>query len=101
MYSPEMLILGLNAAVAALAYFVVYPRFCGSNGWRIAANDVLATATVLGVSGILYAGSGQPFDFLFFTTNWFWFALLSYLAIEMPLMLWYFNKHNVWDSLGF
>lgn len=101
MYSPEMLILVLGAAVAALAYFVVYPRFCGSNGWRIAANDLLATATVLGVAGILYAGTGQSFSFLFFTTNWFWFALLSYLAIETPLMLWYFNKHKIWGSLRF
>ncbi|MBC54260.1 MAG: hypothetical protein CMQ34_10560 [Gammaproteobacteria bacterium] len=96
-----MVILGLNAAVAALAYFFVYPKFCGANGWRIAANDLLATATVVIVSGVLYAGTGVAFNFLFFSTNWFWFALLSYLVIETPLMLWYFNKHDVWRSLKF
>ncbi len=98
MPSPELLILALNTAVALLAYLVVYPLFCGANGWRIAVNDLLATATVVAVSGILYTGTGLSFNLLLFTTNWFWFTLLSYLAIETPLMLWYFSKHNVWAS---
>jgi len=99
--SAELLIIGLNTAVVLLAYLVVYPAFCGANGWRIAANDLLATATVLIVSGLLFAGTGVSFSLLFFSTNWFWFTLLSYLTIETPLMFWYFNKHNVWESLRF
>lgn len=98
MYSPEQIILCLNAVVVLMTYFVVYPRLCGANGWRIAINDLLASITVLVVAGVLYAGNGQPFSLLFFSTNWFWFALLTYTAMETPLMLWYFKKHNVWDS---
>lgn len=101
MNSPELLLLSLNATVILAAYFIVYPKFCGANGWRIAANDLLATATVLVVSGLLFAGSGVSFSLLIFSTNWFWFTLLSYLVIETPLMFWYFNKHNVWESLKF
>lgn len=98
MISPEVTVLALNAAVVSLAYFVVYPRLCGSNGWRIAINDLLATGTVLLVSGALYAGSDYEFNLLLIVTNWFWFTLLTYAAMETPLMIWYFNKHDAWKS---
>lgn len=98
MVSPEVIILCLNVAVILLAYFVVYPKLCGSNGYRIAVNDLLASGTVLLVSGVLYSGSGYEFSFFLFSTNWFWFSILTYAAIELPIMLWYYNKHHVWGS---
>jgi len=50
------------------------------------------------MAGYLFYGSDTKFSLLIVDVNWFWFSLLTYFAIEMPLMNWYFNKHNVWDS---
>lgn len=98
MFTPEIIILSVNVTVALLAYFFAYPTLCGDNLTRIAANDLMATGTVLLVAGILYAGHDHEFSLLLFSVNWFWFALLTYAAIETPLMIRYFNKHDVWKS---
>lgn len=65
---------------------------------RIAVNDVLATGTVLLVAGVLYAGRDHEFSLLLFSVNWFWFAFITYAAIETPLMIRYFNKHDLWKE---
>ena len=99
MLSPEITILGLNLAVMLMAYVVIYPTFCGSDGNKIAVNDLIASVVVLVAAGAIYFATGQRFTMLFFETNWFWFTLLSYALIEIPLMFWYFKKHDVWSSL--
>ncbi|OFE12159.1 hypothetical protein PHACT_02605 [Pseudohongiella acticola] len=101
MNSPEILVISINFVVALLAYLVIYPLLCGANIWRIALNDLLASGTVLLIAGSLYSGSGHEFSLLFFSVNWFWFALLSYAAIETPFMLWYFKKYRVWDTFKY
>lgn len=98
MPQPEVLILCLNSVAMLLAYFYIYPRFCGSDGKKIASNDLVVTGVLLAISGSLFWGTGQTFSLIWFSTNWFWFTYLSCLAIELPLMLWYFNKHGVWQS---
>jgi len=55
---PELTVLLVNAAVVVIAYFIVYPKFCGSNGNKIAANDLVASGMVLFASGSLYWGAG-------------------------------------------
>ncbi|HDZ08834.1 hypothetical protein [Pseudohongiella sp.] len=98
MVTPELIVLSLNLTVALLAYFVAYPMLCGDNLVRIAANDLLATGTVLLVAGMLYAGRDHAFDLLVFSTNWFWFAFITYAAVETPLMIRYFNKRDLWSK---
>jgi len=98
MVYPEFLVIGLNVTVVLLAYFVIYPKFCKSNGYKIANNDLVATSIVLTVTGITFWDSGVQFSLLLFSVNWFWFTLLMYAAIELPIMLWYFKKHDVWSS---
>ena len=99
MNPPEFVVITINLVVMLIAYFIIYPKFCGSNGNKIAINDAIASVLILLVSGFLYYGTGHVFNMLLFSTNWFWFTLLSYAAIETPLMLWYLKKHNVWESL--
>ncbi len=98
MATPEVLILGLNLAMMLMAYLVIYPRFCGSDGKKIVNNDVIVTAIVLSISGFSFWGTGQSFSLIWFTTNWFWFSLLTCMAIEIPFLIWYFDKHDVWKS---
>ncbi|WP_086932249.1 hypothetical protein [Agarilytica rhodophyticola] len=100
MNSPEALVVLINLVVIGLAYFIVYPKFCGADINKIAINDLMASAVVLFITGTLYLGSNYEFTMLFFTINWFWFALISYALIELPFMFWYFKKHNVLSSLN-
>jgi len=98
MEHPEVIVLCLNVVIICIAYFIIYPKFCGSNGNKIVNNDLLASGVVLIVSGSVFWGTGQEFSMLFFSLNWFWFTLLTYGIMEIPLMLWYFKKHDVWSS---
>jgi hypothetical protein len=97
MENPELFIVLLNIAVITIAYFYVYPRFCGSNGNKIAVNDFIATGIPLLIVGLIYWGAKVEFNLIFTTVNWFWFTLATYFILEIPLMLWYFKKHYVWE----
>lgn len=98
--SPELAVLILNCAVIATAYFFVYPKYCGSNGHKIAMNDAIASGITLFIAGVGFWGSNVEFTIIFTTVNWFWFTLISYVIIETPLMLWYYKKHKVWSSFN-
>ncbi len=65
---------------------------------KIAKNDLAASGIVLIVAGSIFWGSGEQFSLLLFSVNWFWFTLIAYAVIEIPIMLWYFQKHDVWSS---
>lgn len=97
MLSPEQIILSLNVIVIAIAYSFVYPRFCGFDINKIAKNDLVATGLVLLISGTLYWETGQEFSLIFFSVNWFWFAFITYLLLELPIVIWYVKKYNVFD----
>jgi len=98
MNNPELLIIVMNVIVILFSYFVVYPKFCGSDGMKISTNDLAASGIVLLVAGSIFWGTGVQFNMFLFSVNWFWFTLLTYLIIEIPLMLWYFKKYDVWSS---
>jgi hypothetical protein len=90
--TPEATILLINLVIVLIAYLFVYPRMAGYDMKKVAINDVLATGLALLVAGSLYMGSGVEFRALSFSFNWFWFSLLSYFAIEIPFMVWYFRR---------
>ena len=58
-------------------------------------NDLVLTLLVLITAGALFAGSGTRFSLILFDTNWFGFTLLSSMAMEMPLFLWFCKKHDI------
>ena len=97
MLTPELTILTLNATVIAIAYLFIYPRFCGADLGKITKNDLIATAIILFIAGSLYWDSGVEFSLLLFSVNWFWFAFITGFIIELPVMIWYLKKHDVFD----
>ena len=99
MFTPELTLIVINATIIFIAYFLIYPKFCGSSINKITVNDCLATAIALFCAGNLYWESNQEFSILFTTVNWFWFSLLTYAVMEIPMMVWYFKKYNVLASL--
>lgn len=92
---PEQVILLLNMIVVGLGYFVIYPRVAGNSFSKITGHDVIATCVVLAISASLYYGSSIEFKLLIIDVNWFWFTLLTYAAIEVPVLLWYIKKYKV------
>lgn len=52
----------------------------------------MATMVALLLAGTLYLGTGVTFDLGPLSLNWFWFAALTYFAMELPVMFWYLHK---------
>ena len=95
MPQAELTILLLNTALILIAYLSVYPTVAGSNFNKIALCDICASSVALAIVGYHYWGSDYRFNLLVTDVNWFWFTLVTYAVIEIPVMLWYFKRHHV------
>jgi hypothetical protein len=93
--SAEMILLLVVVTVIALGYGFIYPRYAGNSLTKVAIQDLFASATTLLIAGNLYYASGVQFSWLIVEVNWFWFTLLSYLVIEIPVCIAYAKKHNM------
>lgn len=98
MDSPETFILLTNAAILLCAYFIVYPRFAGSDLNRLALNDLAATAIAIAVAGFAFFGTGQRFDLLSLELGWFGFTVGTFLLMELPLLVWYLRRYGLSGS---
>ena len=95
MDSPELAIILLNLIIVLVAYLSIYPKLAGNNFNKISFYDIFASGFALLVVGLNYWGSGYEFNLLISNTNWFWFTLIIYGLIEIPIMVWYFKKQKV------
>lgn len=95
MDSPELAIILLNLIIILVAYLSIYPKLAGNNFNKISFYDLFASGFAFLVVGFNYWGTGHEFSLLITTTNWFWFTLVIYGAIEIPIMVWYFKKQKV------
>lgn len=94
MIEPELAVILLNSTLIVLAYFWFYPRVAGANLQKVALFDLLTTAIALLIVGFKFWGSCYPFELVGFHLNWFWFTLLTYLVLEIPLSLWYLKRYK-------
>ena len=88
----ELAVVLLNVVIIFVAYFSVYPKVAGLNMNKVAWLDTLASCLALVIVGYKYWGTGQRFNLLIAEVNWFWFTLLSYALLEIPVALFYFRK---------
>ncbi|WP_231731455.1 hypothetical protein [Colwellia sp. TT2012] len=77
--------------IILIAYVSVYPKLAGKNLNKVALFDCVASGLALVIVASKYWGTSVEFDFLMVELNWFWFTLLSYSVIEIPVALWYFK----------
>ena len=91
----ELSIIAPVLVVVAGGYLSIYPRLAGNNFNKLALCDFVCWAFVLVLVGHKYWGSGYEFSLLLFSTNWFWFTVIVYAAIELPFFIWYCKKYNV------
>ncbi|GAB57640.1 hypothetical protein [Rheinheimera nanhaiensis] len=95
MVTMELSVIVLNAVIVLVAYLSVYPKLAGNSFNKISFYDLFASGLALAIVGSKYWGSGQQFSLVVADVNWFWFTLITYAIIEIPVMLWYFKKNNV------
>ena len=93
--SPELTILVLDLVLIIFSYQIMYPRVVGNSLNKLLANDTMATLVALVVAASMYAGSGRTFNMLFFRGNWFWFTLVSYSLMELPVAMRYMIRHGM------
>lgn len=93
--APEAKILILNAACLAVAWFGIFPSLRDKTLMALARADALIFAAVLVAVAALFAGRGTGFSLILFETNWFTFWIVTYLAMELPLMLWFCKRHGI------
>jgi len=89
--SAELSIILLNVVIILIAYVWVYPTLAGKNINKVAALDCVTSGLALVIVANKYWGQSVGFNFLQFELNWFWFTLISYSIIEIPIALWYFK----------
>ena len=95
----ELSIMAPVLVVVAGGYLSIYPKIAGNNFNKLSLCCLCCYAFVFVLVGLKHWGSGYEFSLLLFSTNWFWFTLIVYAAIEVPLAIWYFKKHGV-DWMG-
>ncbi|MEN9293124.1 MAG: hypothetical protein RL288_920 [Actinomycetota bacterium] len=95
----ELQILGANAAVLALAYFFVYPRFGKDDVKRIAWLDIAIGLTTLGILAPFNWDSANEFTLLpSWDVPWWIFAIVTYAVLEIPLFAIYYTRRGLWAS---
>jgi hypothetical protein len=95
----ELQILGANAAVLALAYFFVYPRFGKDDVKRIAWLDIAIGLTTLGILAPFNWDSANEFTLLpSWDVPWWIFAIVTYAVLEIPLFAIYCTRRGLWAS---
>jgi len=93
--APELQVLAIVGCCLLVAYFGIFPALRPLTLRRMALTDLGVGATALGTVAALFWGSGQGFRLFLFETNWFWFALVSFVVIEVPLFLWFLRRHGL------
>jgi hypothetical protein len=99
MNSPEFTVIGINVIFVLVSYFYIYPSRTNVTAMVLARYDLVLNGMAIGIAGALFWGTQTRFDAVVVELNWFWFTLLTYALLEVPIMLWYFNKHHLWATL--
>ena len=93
--SAEMTVLLINATIMSFAYVWLYPKVAGDDMQKIALYDAIASMIALATTAYFFSGQAILFELFSMELTWFWFWLMSYVLVEVPLMMWYFKKYDV------
>lgn len=91
----ELLVVLIVLAALALSYLWIYPKFAGNSASKLAWLDAGVGVVVFAIVAVIFWQSDPTFRFIFFDTSWFFFALLTYTALEIPLFALYMKARNI------
>jgi Zn-dependent protease len=97
--SPELTVLAVVVALVIPSYGFVYPALAGPNAGTMAQLDLVLSALALLCVWFLYGSEGQRFEVLGWDMPWWVFTVATHFVVEIPAVIWYYNKYNVWASL--
>ena len=91
----ELIVVTLNLIVLVFAYGVLNPTFSRRDLIKVLTQDLIALSVSLMVVGFYLANKQLSFTLLMVDVGWFWFTLLTFLALKTPLFLWYAKRWNI------
>jgi len=93
MLPAELLVVLLNLAILLMCYLHVFPRVAGNSLGKLALASASAIAFALVIVGWKYMGLGYPFLLFGGSLNWFWYTLITYALMEIPIAIWYLKRN--------
>lgn len=82
-------------AILGIAYLGIFPTMAQKTLNRLMAVDAVLMGLALLTVGALFAGQALRFSLILFEVNWFWFTLITYGLIEVPLFLRFAKAHGI------
>lgn len=92
---PEISIVIAVLVALAVAYLFVYPKFSQDNVSRMAWLDIVIGLLLLAILAPFYWGSADEFTFFAFDTSWWFFTILTYAVLELPLFYLYIKARGL------
>ena len=96
--APELQILAINAVALGVGYGFILPALNPLTPLRMALADLGIGLAALGTAGALFWGSGTGFWLLGVQANWFVFALVTLVAMEVPLLWRFLRARGGWPG---
>ncbi len=90
--TPESTVILLVIAILLFSYLWFFPRVAQDDLIKLSQYDLLSSIVTLTISGLLFAGKSLTFRLLDLELNWFWFTIICYIILELPLFLWYLGN---------
>lgn len=91
----ESIVVFIILATLAASYLWIYPKYAGNDLMKMAWFDIALSVIPLGASAFLFWESDPTFRMIFFDTNWFFFTLIAFVLLELPLFFWYLKARGL------
>ena len=94
-YDNDLALVTINLLLLWVGYGWLFPRVRAFDMRALSRYDLVVSSTSVGAAAVLFYGSEIEFGFGVFHANWFWFALVSYVVLEIPFVFWYARRYDI------
>ena len=94
MDSTELEIILINIVIIVAAYLFFHPKDAGLKLKKMLVSDLAILAFSLCCVGSMYYQSEIQLNALVASLNWFWFTVITYVLIDIPVLLWHLQKYK-------
>lgn len=94
-FAPEFQILIMIWVSLTVAYTGIFPSMKPLTIRRMVYADLIITAGLLCVSGVLFLGKGIGFSLILFQVPWWVYLLVMMSLLETPVFVWFADKHGL------
>lgn len=91
----ELTVIGIIAAIIAVNYLVIYPKFAKNDVRKMAWIDSAMGLLGLGIVAIFYLGSDEKFNLFGFQVGWLIFTVAVAVILETPIFYYYLKSRGL------